>query len=310
MALPASSARVRAAYIAEVTPGTTPSTPAFQIMRVTGAGIRTNKKTAAIRELRTDANVMAEVQQSQHATAAYQFALSYGSFDDIIAAALRSTWSTNVVKNGTTLASFTFEEMGDNNGTNTYSRLTYGLIDTFSLDVPAEGNITGSFGVIGQKEALATSAIASATYTATNTKTPMASGLSAGSLSVASLSTPKVHRVTLDIKNGVRPRFVIDSLYPDSFGHDLMDVTGTIEVYFVDNTAYQKVLDHGGGSLAVTLGSVTGEKYTISLPTITFLDGARQVGGTSNDVMVSIPFRATGSDNSSNPSIQITRAVA
>lgn len=310
MALPASSARVRVAYIAEVTPGTTPATPGFNIMRVTGAGIRTNKKTQAIRELRTDANVMAEVQTSQSASAQYQFALSYASFDDIIAAALRSTWTTNVVKNGTSLASFTFEEMGDNNGSNTFSRLTYGLIDQFSLDIPAEGAITGSFNVVGQKEALATAAISGATYTAANTKTPMAAGLSVASLSLASLSTPKVKRMTLDIKNSLRQRFVVDSLYPDSFGHDLIDVSGTIEMYFPDNTAYQKVLDHGGGALAVTLGQVTSEKYTLSLPTITFLDGARQVGGTNNDVMVNIPFRATGSDNSSNPSIQITRAVA
>jgi len=310
MALPASVARTRVAEIIEVTNGTTPTTPVFQNLRVTGAGLRSNKGTAPIRELRSDANVIAEVQTAQWATGAYNFALSYGSFDDIFSSALRNTWSTNVLKNGTSIISMTFEETLDHNGSSTYARVPYALVDTLSLQIDAEKEVTGSFGLIGQKLVVDTAIASGATYTATNTKMPMAAGLSVAALSVLGLSTPKVKGLKLDIKNGIRRRHVVDSLYPDSFGYDLMDVTGSVDIYFDSNAALTQVLNHGTGSIAATIGQTTNEKYTISLPVVQFLDGVRQLGGTNADVLMSIPFRATGSDNSSNPSISITRAVA
>lgn len=310
MASIASAVRTRVAYIAEVTSGTTPATPAFTTLRVTGAGIQTNKKTTPIREIRSDLNVPDEIESAQSAAAAYSFALSYGTFDDIMAAVLRSSWSSDVVKNGTSRTTFTFEETLNFIGSLGFSRVTYGIVDTFSLDITAEREITGNFNVVGMKEELDTAIIASATYTAVNANPVMSAGNSVAALSVASLTTPKIRRVMFEVKNGTRIQPVVDSLYPGGFGDDLMDVTGTIEVYFDGNAAYQKVLDHGGGALSITIGNASGSKYTIAFPTIVFLDGKRQVGGTSSDVMVSIPFRAKGSDNSSNPSISITRAVS
>lgn len=309
MATPASAAQTRVAYIAEVTAGTTPSSPAFQVLRATGAGIRTNKSTEAVRELAADENVRDEIQVGQRGSAAYNFALSYGTLDDIIAAALRGTWATNVVVNGVTEQSFTFEETLDLNGSKSYSRLTYAVVDTFALDVSAQKGITGSFALIGQKETLATSILSSATYVAANTKQPMAAGVSVASLSVASLSAPKVNKLTLNIARGVYANEVIDNLYPDSFGRGLCDVTGSLDLYFVANAHYQAVLDHGGGALSFNLGQTTNEKYTFSLPSIVFLDGVRQIGGANGAVMVSIPFRAKYNAGIGG-SIQITRAVA
>lgn len=309
MTTPASGARTRVAYIAEVTPGTTPATPAFQNMRVTGAGIRTNKTTKAVAEIDPTLNVRDEPELSQSGSAAYNFALTYGSFDDIIANVLGSSWSTNAINNSNGQATMTFEETLDLNGSLSFSRLTYGLVDSFSLSAQVGSEINGSFNVVGQKETLATAIISSATYTAANTKAVMAPGLGVAALSVGSLSAPKVKGIKFDIKRNLRPRFVLDSLYPDSFGQASVDVTGTIDLYFAANAHYQAVLDHGGGALSFNLGTVTTEKYTVSMPNIVFLDGARQVGGTTSDVMVSIPIRAT-KDPSALYSIGLTRAVA
>lgn len=311
MANPADSARVRVAHILEATAGTTPATPTFLVLPVTSAGIRTVKKTTPVRQLRTDGNIEAEIQTSQHAQAAYQAVLKYGDFDNIIALALRqATWTANVVKNGTTRKTMSVEETLDLNGSSSYSRLTFGYVDSLSFDVNADSPIQFGFSILGNKETLATSAIASSTYTAASTKQPMSSGISVAALSVASLSSPKVKRVQFEIRNGLQPQFSIDSVYPFDFMYDLIDVTGTIELFLDGNTGYQKVLDHGGGSLSITLGQDTNEHYTVAMSSIQFLDGVRQIGGAGNSVMVSIPFRATGTDNTSNPSIQFTRAVA
>ncbi len=304
--LPA-SAVTRCAYVAESTWGTTPSSPAFQVMRVTDAGIRTNTQTKVIQELATDRNVRDEVETFQGGSAAYKFALSYGSTDDILAAVCHGTWQTDVLVNGTTRTSFTFEETLQLNGALSFSRLTGGMIDSLDLNIASESEISGGFNVKGQKETLDTAILSSATYTSANSKQVMSTGVSVASLAVASLTTPKVKSLSLQIKNNLRDRPTIDSLYSDPFGEGLIDVTGTMELYFAANAHYQAVLDHGGGDLSFTLGQTTGEKYTFDLPGIVFLDGARNVGGVNNDVMISVPWRAK---YTSSKSLQITRAVS
>ena len=266
MTTPASGARTRVAYIAEVTSGTTPTTPSILNLRVTGAGIRTNKSTKAIAEINPDLNVRDEVEVTQSASAAYNFALNYGSLDDIIANVLGNSWTTNAISNGNGQAAMTFEETLDLNGSLSFSRLTYGLVNDLSLNVQAGAEISGSFNVVGQKETLATAIISGATYTAANAKAVMAAGQGVAALSIGSLTTPKVKGIKFDIKRNLRPRFVVDSLYPDSFGQSLVDVTGSIDLYFAANAHYQAVLDHGGGALAFTMGTVTNEKYTVSMP--------------------------------------------
>lgn len=302
------SAVTRVARIAEVTWGTTPATPTFKVLRVTDAGIRTNKSTKAVEEIATHRNVMDEVQTFQGASAAYKFALSYGSFDDILSDVLFGTWSTNVLVNGTTRAAATYEEMLQQNGATSFSRLTGGMLDSLDLTIAAQSDIVGGFSVKGKKETLDTAIISGATYTAPNAKQVMSSGVSVGSLAIAGLTTPKVKSISLSIKNGLRERPVVDSLYTEEFGESLIQVTGTLELYYFSNAHYQMNLDHGGGDLTFMLGQTTNEKYTFDLPAIVFLDGARQIGGVGNDVMISQPFRAKYDGTAK--SMQITRAVA
>jgi hypothetical protein len=302
----AASAVTRVARIAEATWATTPATPAFKNLRVIDAGIQTNKTVKPIMELAVHRNVMDEVQAFQAAGASYKFALSYGSFDDVMADALFGAWTSDVLVNGIVRNSATYEETLQLNGALSFSRLTGGMVDSFDINIASQSEITGGFSVKGQKETLDTAIIASATYVASNTKQVMSTGVSVAALAVASLVTPKVKSLSLQIKNSLRERPVIDSLYSIALGESLIDVTGTIELYFFDNAHYQKVLDHGGGDLTFTLGQTTLEKYLFDMPSIVFLDGKRNVGGVGNDVLVSIPFRAK---YDGTKSMQITRAV-
>lgn len=305
-----SGAGARYAYIAEVTPGTTPTTPTFKVMRTTGGGLRNNKSTSVSDQVRADRNVPDEILVGVDAGGSYPFELTYGSFDDIMAAALFGSWSTDVLKNGISRQFFTFEETIELGATDSFSRFTMSMIDMLSLDIQARQKITGSFNVFAQKETLGTAILSGATYTAANTKQVMSAGASVGALAVASLNpVPKLRRIQLQVGNNLRRRPVIGSLYSEEYGEGRCDVTGTLEAYFESNDLYQAVLDHGGGALSVTLGQDDDEHYTIDLPNIVFLDGARQLGGNNDDVIVSVPFRAKYSASDA-ASIKITRAVA
>jgi hypothetical protein len=306
----ASGSEVRRAYVAEATWGATPATPTFKVLRTTGGNIRNNKTTKTSNETQADRNVRDEFMTALGASGSYNFELSYGSFDDIIEAALAGTWTTNVLKNGVARKYFSFEETLELGATDSFSRFPGGLVSALALDITAESEITGSFSVMAQKEQLATAIVTGATYTAPNSEPVMVAGVSVGGLTVAGLDpAPKLRKVTLNIENNLRRRPVITSLYSEEFGWGKCDVTGAFEAYFDSNDLYQAVLDHGGGDMSLTLGQDANKKYTIDLPAIRFLDGERQVGGNEDDVIVSIPFRARY-DATEVASIKITRAVA
>jgi len=300
----------RIARIAESTYGTTPTTPTFLVSRVTNAGLGTNKLTGTSQELRADGNVPDEFQLGQDVEGPYNFEFSYGSFDVELEAALGGTWSTNVLKNGMTIRSFTYEETVELGTTDAFSRFTGCMVDSFSLDIAARQAITGSFGLIGQKETQATSIVTSATYTAPNVKAIMTAAASVGSLTVGSIDpAPKVSRLQFQINRNVRRRPVVDSLYTTEPGLGRCDITGNLECYFENNALMAAVLAHESAAIEVTIGTVTSEKYTIEIPVAKFGSGRRVIGGLGSDVMVNIPFRALYSGDDS-ASIVITRAVS
>ncbi|MCP1200055.1 phage tail tube protein [Notoacmeibacter sp. MSK16QG-6] len=305
---PTSGARF--GYVAEATFGTTPATPTFLPIRATGAGLRTNKSTVVSEEIRYDRNISDEPQTGQDVSGAYNFELSYGSFDDLIAAALFGSWTNDVVKNGITDTSFTIEETLRVDGAlDTFSRFTGAMINQMSLSVTARERVTGSFDMMAQKEELASAIITGATYTDPSTEPILTASSHVADLTVAGDAAIKVRSLSLQIANNLRTRPVVGSLYSEQFGWSDCDVTGTIEAYFQSNALHQQVLNHGGGALSFTIGSEANKKYAFSLPKIIFLNGERRLGGKNDDVMMSIPFRAVYDDTLA-ASVGITRAVA
>lgn len=304
----ASGSEVRVGYVAESAFGTTPSTPTFKVARVTSGGMRTNKQTGVSDERRADRNVSDVFLLGLGASGSYDAELSYASFDDWFEATLCGTWATNVLKNGVTRRSFTFEETRELGATDSFSRFPGTEFNGFTLSLAANGKAELSFDLMAQKEELDDAIITGATYTAANTKAIMTAPRSVSALTVAG-DTLKVMSLDLEVTNNMRERPEVGSLYSNQFGVGRLEVTGTIEAYFESNDAYQNVLDHGSGALTFTIGDTTSEKYTFLLPKIIFTDGQVTAGGNDDDVMVSIPFQAVY-DSSETCSIKITRAVA
>jgi hypothetical protein len=91
----ADSNRGRYAIVAETVPGTTPTTPAMQTLRVTGADFGATKETVVSNEVRSDRMTSALMEVGASASGGFDVELSLGgSFDMLIEAALAGTWST------------------------------------------------------------------------------------------------------------------------------------------------------------------------------------------------------------------------
>ncbi len=304
----ASGSGTRVAYVPEVTFGVTPATPAFKVLRVTGAGLRTTKATGTSNEIRADRNVTDEFMLGQDVAGAYNFEMSYATFDELLEGLLQGAWATNVLKNGTTPKSFTFEETLELGATDSFSRFSGVMVNSMSLAIASRAAVTGTLNLMGIKEVVDDAIVVDATYAAPNTKPISTSSANVANLSVAA-SNPKVRTLNLEITNNLRTRPVVNSLYSEEFGSGRFEVTGTLEAYFENSTLYESVLSHGGGALAFTIGNAANEKYTISVPKIIFGNGEKRVGGNDDDVIVSLPFRGVY-DVTEACTMKITRAVA
>lgn len=306
-AAPVSLSRV--AYVTGVTYGVTPATPAFTQIRRDSGGLGTEKATQKISEINLDNRVRDEIELSQSVSGSYSSGLSYGSFDDLIAAGLRGAWATNVLTDGNVDPLLTFEETIDNtDGTFAYSEFPGAVVDGMDFGFESVKPVTFKIDVLAQKETLRAAIITLATYTATNANVIETGNVVAG-LAVIGLSpVPSVKTLNISVKNNHRKVEVLGSKFPTCFIPGERDITGDFTAYFKTNALYQKVLDHGFGALSFTVGTVTAKKYTFSMPDIVFLNGSRKLSGVNDDVMVSIPFRARGT--AAVAPMTITRAVA
>lgn len=305
----ADSSKTRVAFIAESAWGTTPTTPTFLTMRRTSGNLRTAKTTVRSEEIQLDRNVRQVLETGQDVEGSYDFELSYGSLDPLLEGLLQAAWTTNVLTVGGTRKPFTFEETVDlNDGTFGYSRFVGAEVNSLSLNIAARQAVRGSIGLMAKSETLDTAIISGATYTGANTNT-IETAVNFASLDVHSLTPlPRVKSISLQIANGLRVRDGLGDKFSAQFGSGKCQITGVIEAYYSSNALYQKVLDHGVGALEFTIGAVTNKKYTFEMAAAQFLNGAKIIGGSADDVMVSIPFEAVGT--AAAPSLTITRAVA
>ena len=303
------AAKSRVAYVAETAFGTIPATPTFLIVRRTGGNLQTKKTTIESDEINLDARPRAVYQTGQDVSGQYDFELSYGSFDDMLAAALMSSWSTNVISDGITPQSFTFEETVDLGTAGfAYNRFAGCEVNSLALNLATRAGVKGTIGIMGQVETTDTAIVAGATYTSPNTN-QIETAVTVASLAIIGLSpVPKIKNLSLSINRGMRLREKVGSLYSEEFGINNTEISGSFDAYFESQALYAQVLAHGTGAISFNIGTVTNKKYTFSLPTVQLLDGTRKLGGRGEDVMVTVPFKAVGT--ASNPLLTVTRNVA
>lgn len=306
----ASGSGVRVAYVPETAFGVTPATPAFKPLQVTTGGLRTNKATGTSEERRPDRNVRDEFELGQDVTGSFSFEAAYGPLDDIFSAALFAQWNTNVLKNGTTPQSFTFEETIPVGTDEFYSRFPGAMINTLSLNIAAREAVTGQFTVMAEKEVTSDEPVEDSTYAAASTAPTMTASANVASFAVTGVvGTPLVRSISLEINNNLRTRPAVGTKFSAEFGAGRCDVTGSMAIYFASNALYDQVLAHGSAAVSWIMGNATNQKYRVTLPKIRLGDGERTVGGTNDDVMLTVPFRAIF-DATENCSIKIERAVA
>lgn len=304
----AQGSRFTSMFVAEAQSGVTPANPIFNIFRATQSGLDINIATLESDEIRDDAEVADFRLGTRSVEGTVQGELSFGTFDLLIAAALRGAWNNNVVIGAIARPSFTFVDYNADITDKPYTIYRGCEINSMTISVSAAAMTTIEFGVVGRTMEQATSLPAGATVNPRTTTSPM-DGFS-GALREAGQPISVITELSFQIENGIEARFVVGSKYSIRPSSGRRQVTGSMTAYFEDNTLRDKFLNETETSIELELLDPTDpdNKYIIELPRVKITEAPRPIDG-EGDIMLNMSYRGLLSASAGH-SIQITRELA
>jgi len=304
----ANASQTRLAYVVESTWGTTPATPSFQNARFVSESVNANIENIPSNEIRADRNTTDLIQVGSSAGGAIDFELSYGSFDDWLESVMYNTWSTNVLKNGSTEKSFTLEKTFETGATDQYHRFTGAVAGSMSLSMAVGAIVTGSVEFMAKGTTSAQAIITGATYTGTNSNDVINAASNFASLSMTGVTSPELTALDINITNNLRAQQVLGSIDARGIAEGRFEVTGSGTAYFENQEMFELFLAGTAADLSFKLGGASSKNYVFDLPNIKFGSVEVVAGGNDQDLLANFTFTALY-DSGESASLKITRTA-
>jgi hypothetical protein len=192
------------------------------------------------------------------------------------------------IVNGTTLPSYNLERTYADLAT-TLSLFKGMCANGLSLDIPAEGMITGTFDFVGSVEDSIT--VSGGTgYTAATTTKPITD--TEVVTFFENMTSQAITAFSMALTNNLRQRMRVGSAGVVSVGTGNVGITGTLRMLFETVTMFDKYLDETATSLAMLITDQDANSYVIDLPAIKFTNGQRVAGGPNDDVLADMSWSA------------------
>lgn len=293
-------------FIAESSYGSTPSTPTWTPMPHTATTLNLSKDGIESEKLRGDRQIEDFRHGNKSVGGDISAELEYGAFDDVLEAVMCGTWTTNVLKSGTTRRSFTIERKFADLATAEYHRHTGCEFNSMSMTVTPNAMVTTTFGVVGKDLSVSTTQVASSTYSADVGNTPFDSFT--GSITEGGSSIATVTSISINIENGLEPLFSVGSSTTNRPSIGKSRVTGNLTCYFESNTLYSKFLNETSSEIVLTLTDLDGNSIQFDIPNVKYNTGQPDVSG-EGSVTVSMDFVALY-NSSDATQLAITRTAA
>lgn len=288
-------------YVIEENFGDTPVSPSLARLRHTGCEIALAKKTIQSDEIRDDRQMGHVIHSLQSVTGDVDFELSFGSHDDILAAALYGDWNSDVLKSGTIQKSLTFER--GFNDISQFQTFTGCVVDELNLSIQPESLVAGRFSVIGKGMETAASPSDASPSELSNTA-PIDSFM--GTVSEGGSVLAHVAGIDLKIENGAESTFVLGSDKANSIVPGRSRVSGELVAYFENNALIEKFINADESSLEISLSGIGGS-YAILIPKILYTGADMPVKG-DKVVTITLPFAGLY-DESAGTNLKITRTA-
>lgn len=242
----AQGSRSSLSYIVESTFGTTPAGN-FQNLPFTSHSLNMTKDRVEGTDIQADR--MSRVDRHGNRTVAgdIQADLRDTDFDDLIEGAMMSTWSSDVIKIGTTPKYFSIEDYAADID---QSRLFTGCsVNTLSVALSPNAMVAGTFGIVGKDMAISAT---EKTQDAATDASPY--DAYSGDLEIGGTASAIVTAMDFTLTNGLAPTFVVGDDSAPSLEVGNAVIEGSMSVYFEDEAILNRFINETETSLKVTVG--------------------------------------------------------
>lgn len=203
------------------------------------------------------------------------------------------TINGSILRNGTTVKSFSLQKYLADATTPTWINYFGALVNSLSLNVQTGQIVTGVFNMMALGATVATSAIAGQTVSAASAKDVMnAVGNVVGITFDGVPSTLYFQSLTAQITNNIRAQDAVGSLPHVGLVHGRFEVTGGLALYFENPTMYQKYLAATAFSISFRFQDADGNAYVATMPKVKFETAPLNAGGRDQDMLLNATYRA------------------
>ncbi|EZQ10737.1 phage tail tube protein [Acinetobacter sp. Ver3] len=249
--------------------GTTPSPFARQTIAFTSTSLNQEAEKTA-----SESIVDSRLQSASMVTkASYGGDISaeavYGAYDDLIAAAAFNAWATNSLTFGGVNRQ-TFSILYGYADVNNYHTFAGMHVNSFAINIPSNGKISFTFGFMGQKRTVATSAPAG-TITAASTNKKL-SNVSVGEIlldGVSTIGNACISAFSFNWDNSMQVQECLGKgLEVGAILETAAVGTGSFTVAWGSKAAeyYEKQFTNTPVTLVIPITDADGNKYTLTIP--------------------------------------------
>lgn len=301
-------------YIAETTFGTTPSTPTFIEIPYTTHSLNLTKQRVSGTDIQADR--MLRVDRHGNRSAGGDIVVDLrgtttgaGNYDPFIESAFMNTFSTNVLKIGTTMKTFSIEDSAlDTSSTDAFRLFTGMGVSSMAISIKPNSMVQSTFSFAG-KDMAASLTTAATTLTAAAVNKPFDAYSGTIKISDAGGTLASIAIITgidFTIDNAFNPTYVIGSATTPQLEYGMATVEGTITAYFEDISLINRFLNETETAFEVQVDSPdTTAGMTFLFPRVKINAADVPVSGTGSRV-ITLPFVALY-DTTEATSIKLTR---
>jgi hypothetical protein len=201
------------------------------------------------------------------------------------------TITAKMARNGVVNRSFLLEKRF--NDIAIFQQLRGMTPNVFSLDFRTRAILTGALSFVGAQglytgATVAGSSVAAATNPAMDSSGNIVSLYEGGIV----VSSP-IFSMTLNINANAAGRPAIANRYPIGVRLGVLEISGTVELYFEDATLANKFINHTMSSLELRMLDGNGKAAYLTIPRLFYTEGQTPVRGENQDIFLTMPFRAS-----------------
>lgn len=300
--------RAGLSYVAETVFGTTPATPSLISLPYTTHSLNLTKERVTGNDIQPDRMTRVDRHGNRSVAGDIVADLRKADYDPLLESAFFNTFSTNVLKIGTTPKFFSIEDAATDI---TQFRLFTGMaVSSLAVSIRPNQMVTATFSMVGKDMTISGTSV-DAVKTAASVNQPFDSysgaltiGTAGGALSPSAIVTG----IDFTINNALAPTFVVGSASTPQLEYGMATVEGTITAYFEDASLINRFINETATGLQVVVDDPTGlSDYTWLFPRIK-INGADVPVDNPASRVITLPFVALF-DTVEATNIELTRSV-